>query len=74
MERIGNDKNHSKFWEVVFENLPDKNTKDADRCVGFSPRSLAYVRIPPFYHLVIVQSGKRFKIASLLCTEPPCVD
>ena len=73
MERIGNDKNN-KFWEVVFQELLEKNTKDADRCLGFSSRSLAYVRVPPFYHLVLVQSGKRFKIASLFCTEPPCVD
>ena len=74
MERVGNNQYHNKFWEVVFEKLPDKNAQEAERCLGFSPRSLAYVKIPPFYQLVIVQSGKRFKIASLLCTEPPCVD
>ena len=74
MDRIGNDKNNTKFWEVSIDKLSDEDTKKADRCLGFSPRSVAYVKVPPFYHLVLVQSGKRFRIGSVLCTEPPCVD
>jgi hypothetical protein len=74
MERIGNDKNNSKFWEVSFQELSDKQLKEGKRCLGFSPRSISVVKVPPFYQLIIFQSGKQFRIGSLLCTEPPCVD
>lgn len=74
MERIGNDKNNSKFWEVSLHKLTDQQIKEGSRCLGFSPRSFAIVKVPPFYQVFIFQSGKQFKIGSLLCTEPPCVD
>lgn len=74
MERIGNHPHHSKFWEVAFYKFSDKESKEGRRCLGFSPRLGAIVKVPPFYRLFVLQSGKRFKIASMWCTEPPCVD
>ena len=84
MERIGNNKHNPKFWEVAFYKLSDKEVdKEGRRCLGFSPRLSAIVKVPPFYRLFVLQSekrlfglqsGKQFKIASMWCTEPPCVD
>lgn len=74
MDRIGSDPNNAKFWEVAFIRLSDKDSKEGRRCLGFSPRLAAIVKVPPFYRLFVLQSGKRFKIASMWCTEPPCVD
>jgi hypothetical protein len=74
MERIGNHKHHRKFWEVSFHKLSDKDAKEGRRCLGFSPRLMAGIMIPPFYSLLFFQNGNGFKIGSLLCTEPPCVD
>ena len=77
MERIGNHPHHTKFWEVAFFKISDKERKESKeglRCLGFSPRLSAIVKVPPFYRLFVLQDGKRFKIASMWCTEPPCVD
>lgn len=74
MERIGNDKNQSKFWEVTFHNTSEAMAKEGRRCLGFTPRLMATIKIPPFYNLFVFQTGNRFVIGSLNCTEPPCVD
>jgi hypothetical protein len=74
MERVGNDKNNSKFWEVSFHKISVKDAKENSRCLGFAARMFAIVKVPPFYQLFVFQDGGRFKIGSMLCTEPPCVD
>jgi hypothetical protein len=74
MERIGNDKNSSKFMEVSFHELTPEQIKEGTRCLGFGPRAFTIVKVPPFYQLFIFQGEKNFRIGSVLCTEPPCVD
>ena len=77
VERIGSYSNNRKFWEVSIHKVTNKEAKEAKdgiRCLGFSPPSYALINVPPFYRLFFFQSGKRFKIGSLMCTEPPCVD
>lgn len=74
LELIGKDGNDSKIWKVSFQELTDHQVDLAGPCLGFRPRSMATVIIPPFYNLVVFQTGNEFKIGSLFCTEPPCVD
>ena len=73
-ERIGNDKNIRKFWESSLHKVSDKEAKEGSRCLGFPVRQFAAIKVPPFYQLIVFKAGSRFKIGSLLCTEPPCVD
>jgi hypothetical protein len=74
IEVIGKDWNGSRLWKVSFIEVPDKQAKEGRRCLGFRARLIAGVIIPPFYNLLFFQTGNRFKIGSLFCTEPPCVD
>ena len=71
---IGKDGNDSKFWKVSFHELTDQQIDDGRACLGFRPQAMATVTIPPFYNLIVFQTGNEFKIGSLFCTEPPCVD
>ena len=74
MERIGNNKYNSKFWEIGLYKLKDQDSRAASQCFGMPVHQLAVIKAPPFYRLFIVRVGKAFKIGALLCTEPPCVD
>ena len=74
MERIGNKKHDSKFWEIGLLKLPDQETRAASQCLGLPVHQFAVIKAPPFYRLFIVQVGKAVKIGALLCTEPPCAD
>ena len=74
IERIGNDKNGSKFMEVSFHELTAEQIKEGTRCLGIGLRAFTIVKVQPFYQLFIFNTGKQFRIGSLLCTEPPCVD
>ena len=74
LEVIVKDWNGSKLWRVSFMEVPEKRAKEGSRCTGFRVRLIAAVIIPPFYNLLFFQDGNRFRIGSLYCTEPPCVD
>ena len=74
LEFIAKDGNNSKLWKVSFHELTDQQVNEGEQCLGFRPRSMATVVIPPFYNLVFFQTENGYKIGSLFCTEPPCVD
>lgn len=74
LEVFVKDWNGSKLWRVSFMEVPEKRAKEGSRCAGFSVRLIAAVVIPPFYNLLFFQDRNRFRIGSLYCTEPPCVD
>ena len=74
MARIGNDKNNSKFMEASFHELTPDQIKAGTRCLGTGLRAFTIVKVPPFYQLFLFQTAKNFRIGSLFCTEPPCVD
>jgi hypothetical protein len=74
LEVIVKDWNGSKLWRVSFMEVTEKHSKEGRRCLGFRTRLIAAVIIPPFYKLMFFQDGNRFKLGSLYCTEPPCVD
>lgn len=74
IERIGNKDPYDKFWKVSFQEISDKHSRPIKRCLGFTTHLIAPVKVPPFYRLLVLREGKRFRIGTMLCTEPPCVD
>ena len=74
MRLVGEKEHDRKFWEVAFLRIPDEEAAEAGRCFGLSGRTLAVVKVPPFYQIFMARNGKRLELVTLLCTEPPCVD
>ena len=63
-----------KFWKASFQEISEQLADEGRECLGFRSRLMAIVAVPPFYNLIIFKTENGFKVASLFCTEPPCVD
>lgn len=74
LELIGKDGNNSKFGKASFQEISEQLANEGRECLGFHSRLMAIVTVPPFYNLIIFKTDNGFKVGSLFCTEPPCVD
>lgn len=63
-----------KFWQASFQEISEQLANEGRECLGFHSQLMAIVTVPPFYNLIIFKTDDGFKVGSLFCTEPPCVD
>ena len=74
MRLVGEKEHDRKFWEVGWFRISEEQSAEAGPCFDRSAHTLAVVKVPPFYQLLIARAGGRLRVWTLLCTEPPCAD